>query len=238
MKLVRDLLARFWRPLLLGAWTCALSSLLPGRAYLNYLRPEFVVLLVFGLLVLLVFIFSTINARPKSFDLDQATRVLILILPLACLCMARGTTLDANAFQRRWTGMAGINGQSDSVMDDETRNASGSDEDIPMISLCRWPKAYAESTVTVVGMLHRDPKITAQFGTNTCVLFRFVINCCVADAVPAAIYVNGIPADWPESTWVRARGQFAPRNESNRLIPFLHAKQAKQTPKPQQPYLY
>ncbi|MDD5676983.1 MAG: hypothetical protein PHW60_03200 [Kiritimatiellae bacterium] len=242
MNLMRDLLARYWRPLLLGAWFYALSGLLPGRAYLDFLRPEFVVLLVLGLLVLLGFIFSAIHARPQPFDLDQATRVLILILPLACLCMACGTTLDANAFQRRWTGMADINGRSmsrqDADMDGEMSDVSGSDEDVPLHYLCRWPKAYAERTVAVVGMLHRDPKIAAQFGTNTCVLFRFVINCCVADAVPTAILVDGIPADWSESTWVRASGRFALRNGSNRPIPFLNSAQAKRVPKPQQPYLY
>ncbi|MBU4199973.1 MAG: hypothetical protein KKG09_01895 [Verrucomicrobia bacterium] len=242
MKLMRALFYRYWRPLLLGAWTYALAGLLLGRAYLDFLRPEFVVLLVLGLLVLLAFIFSAINARPQPFDIHQATRVLILILPLACLCVARGTTLDANAFQRRWTGMAGINGRSmplqDAATDGRTRDASGSDEDVSLLYLSRWPKGYAERTIAVVGMLRRDPKIAAQFGTNTCVLFRFVMSCCAADAMPAAILVNGIPADWPESAWVRASGRFTLRNESNRPIPVLNAAQAEQVSKPQQPYLY
>ena len=242
MKRMRYLLDRFWRLLLLGTWTYALVSLLPGRAYMDFLRPEFVVLLVLGLLVLLAFIFSAINVRPQPFDIDQATRVLILILPLACLCVARGTTLDANAFQRRWTGMAGINGGSmplqDAVMDGKTRNASGSDEEVSLLYLSRWPKGYADCTISVVGMLRRDPKIAAQFGANTCVLFRFVMSCCAADAMPAAVFVNGIPADWPESAWVRASGRFTLRKENNSQIPFLNAAQAVQVSQPQQPYLY
>jgi len=56
--------------------------------------------------------------------------------------------------------------------------------------------------------------------------------------MPAAVFVNGIPADWPESAWVRASGRFTLRKENNSQIPFLNAAQAIQVSQPQQPYLY
>ena len=238
-------LSRYWQPLLMGAWFYALAGLLPGRAYTAFLRPEFGILLVVALLVLIGFLFAEMASvgRKRAFGIDGAIRMLILIAPLVYLSIARGASLDSSAFQRRWTGMAGINGRSmplqDAVMDGGTKDVSGSNEDVPLHYLCRHPKAYAERTIAVVGMLHRDPNIAARFGTNTCVMFRFVITCCAADAMPAAILLIGeVPADWPDDTWIRAEGRFALRDDQGKPMPTLELSGATRTAKPRQPYLY
>ena len=51
--------------------------------------------------------------------------------------------------------------------------------------------------------------LCGEFGPNACLLYRFVVRCCVADAMPVAVLLVGeLPADSPDDTWIRAEGTF------------------------------
>ena len=71
------------------------------------------------------------------------------------------------------------------------------------------------------------------------VVFRFVINCCAADATPAAVLVDGedMP-DLPESAWVEVEGTFTLHEKNGRRVPILEKSSIKKIDAPKQQYLF
>jgi len=245
MKYITHLLSRYGRTLLFGAWFYALIGLLPGQGYQTFLRPEFGGLLAVGLLVLIGFLFAEMGQldRELHFGLNETIHLLILMIPLAYLPIARGTSLGSNAFQRRWTGLSADPGEKTLMSTNTSLDISMLNtervREVTLADLCRMPRAYKDRRLAVVGMIHRAPDIKKRFGDNACVLFRFVITCCAADAMPAAILLIGeVPADWPNDTWIRAEGQFALRDDQGKPMPTLEVSKATRTAKPRRPYLY
>jgi|GEM_PF-1447784 len=244
MKYITHLLSRYGRALLFGAWFYALIGLLP-QGYQTFLRPEFGGLLAVGLLALIGFLFSEMGqfGHDRPFGLNEAIRLLILTVPLAYLPIARTASLDSNAFQRRWTGLSASPDEktlmsTNTALDISALNTERVRE-VTLADLCRMPRAYKNRRLAVVGMIHRAPDIKKRFGDNACVLFRFVVTCCAADAMPAAILLIGeVPADWPNDTWIRAEGQFALRDDQGKPMPTLELSKATRTAKPRRPYLY
>jgi putative membrane protein len=237
-------LSRFGRPLLLVAWFYALAGLLPGQAYTAFLRPEFGALLGVAVLVLVGFLFAELRqwGHGRAFGMDGAIRSLILLVPLACLSLARGASLDSRAFEHRWIGMAGTNIVSSGENAEAPMNAAPSSSvvaEVTLVDLSSDPARYKGQRVAVVGMIHRDPKTTERFGADACVLFRFVINCCAADARPVAIILAGnVPTHWSDNTWIRAEGLFSLRDDKGQPVPTLEVSMATRIPKPRRPYLY
>jgi putative membrane protein len=88
-----------------------------------------------------------------------------------------------------------------------------------------------------MGMVNHDAKVVERFGTHTCVLFRFVVSCCAADAMPAAILLMGDAlAGCPNDTWIRAEGRFAFHSDRDQPVPVLKLYSAAPTKKPRRPY--
>ena len=238
------LLSRYGRPLLMCAWFYALAGLLPGRAYKVFLRPEFGILLVVALLVLIGFLFAEMSSleRKRTFGMDGAIRMLLLIAPLVYLPIARGTSLDSRAFQHRWTDINGTNIVSRVEDAGAIVNPAASSTaalEVTILDLSYDPDRYQEQRIAVLGMIHRDPKLKERFGADACFLFRFVINCCAADAQPVAILLCGdVPADLADDTWIRAEGRFTFREEKAQPMPTLEISKATRSAKPREPYLY
>ncbi len=237
-------LSHFGRPLLLASWFCALAGLLPNQAYTAFLRPEFGSLLGVALLVLIGFLFAEMRPSDGSgtFGLEGAIRSLILIAPLAYLSMARGASLDSRAFQHRWTDMAGTNtlvtaeGGATAM---RVKAATNTVVEATLLDLTYDPAHYEEQDVAVIGMIRRDTKSQERFGTNACVLFRFVMTCCAADARPVAILLDGdMPAHWSDDTWIHAEGRFTVRDDRGLRAPTLEVTKATRIAKPRRPYLY
>ena len=237
-------LSRFGRPLLLAAWFYALGGLMPDQAYTAFLRPEFGILLGMALLVLIGFLFAEMrqSGSGQAFGMDGAIRTLILLAPLACLSMAREASLDSRAFQHRWIDMAGTNSVPRAEYAAAILNAAPSSSvvaEVTLVDLSSDPARYKGQRVAVVGLIHRDPKTRERFGADACVLFRFVINCCAADARPVAILLAGnVPTHWSDDTWIRAEGFFTLRDDKGQPVPTLEVSMATRIPKPRKPYLY
>lgn len=188
------------------------------------------------MLVLLGFLFAEMGtSRPDHPPrLNEIIRALVLICPLAYLSTARGVSLDSRAFQHRWTGQVGVNSFSSASPGDTNTSAEAT-----ILDLAYRPASYTGRYVAVVGIIHHDSKIQERFGTNSIVLYRFVISCCAADAMPAAILLTGGElAGWPNDTWIRAEGRFVLLPDKDQAAPVLELSAATQVKKPRRPYLY
>jgi uncharacterized repeat protein (TIGR03943 family) len=97
------------------------------------------------------------------------------------------------------------------------------------------PEAFAGQTVVVVGFVYHDEEMPAdQF-----MVARFVIVCCVADAIPVGLPVRYAEAPHLElDTWVRVEGTFAAGEVRGERLPIIVADEVTAVSQPAQPYLY
>jgi hypothetical protein len=102
--------------------------------------------------------------------------------------------------------------------------------------------AAAGTPVELIGMLHRvaDDDQLVPVGVDPAdvevVLYRFVITCCVADAVPATALLEGSQTGLEEQ-WVRLRGRLS-FTGATQDIPQLSVDSIEPVAEPANPYLF
>lgn len=110
---------------------------------------------------------------------------------------------------------------------------------VTILDLYQEPRFYEGKRVKLTGMVVRDEEMCGIFGQKARVVFRFVINCCAADATPAAMIWDGdTPLTLTEDAWVSVEGTFSLREQGGRQIPVLGQATMASTTAPEQPYLY
>ena len=242
MSGLRFYLGRYQRPLLYLVWFVSLAGLQPNGAYEAFLRPEFGVVLIVAVLVLLGFLWVEMGRPPvqSGGGFSETLRVLILALPLAYLSIGRGVSLGSSAFDHRWAGpsaAASANASSEpKVVPTAPESAV---QEASLVDLCWNSEAYEGQNVAVEGMLRHEPDVAQRYGGNGWLLYRFVVSCCAADAQPVAVMLVGdMSTNWPADAWVRGTGRFTLRPGQPRPVPILEMGAVDSIPKPRNPYLY
>jgi uncharacterized repeat protein (TIGR03943 family) len=242
MKVLFSSLARYSRVVLYGAWFYALGGLLGDGGHETFLRPELGWLLGLGAVMLLCFGLVEMGrlGRAAKPSFPGTMRWLLLAAPLVYLLIADDVVLDAAAFDKRWTGFNG-NGATGGQALVEQASAAVSDglRSATLADLCWDAERYNGQRITVDGMIKRVQEIAEEFGPDACLLYRFVVTCCVADAMPAAILLKGdVPKEWSDDTWIRAEGTFKLETGGERDVIRLDLERATAVPRPGNPYLY
>jgi uncharacterized repeat protein (TIGR03943 family) len=87
----------------------------------------------------------------------------------------------------------------------------------------------------VTGFVYRDER----FKENQFMVSRFVVVCCVADAVPVGLVVEAPDGDsFPDDAWVQVKGVFAAGSFDGEPMPVLEASAVTAVTPPLHPYLY
>ena len=122
----------------------------------------------------------------------------------------------------------------------ESRKPAEPAKTVTITDLYYAPRTYEGKQVKLIGMLHKnDAQVKKDFGKDLLVVFRFVINCCAADATPAAVLVDGEEfPDLPESAWVEVEGTFTLHEKNGRRVPILEKSSIKKIDAPKQQYLF
>lgn len=109
-----------------------------------------------------------------------------------------------------------------------------------LTDLLRQPINYQGKTIRVVGRYHPgDPQVDRFVGQHVVTLFRFMISCCAADAVPTSVLVEEIsPSEIPIGSWVEAVGTFSIRKTELGHVPMINGATLQVTQQPKRPYLY
>jgi uncharacterized membrane protein YcgQ (UPF0703/DUF1980 family) len=101
-----------------------------------------------------------------------------------------------------------------------------------------------DEPVVVVGRLHKvkGDDLVVPEGVNPrkvdYVLYRLVIWCCIADAIPATAILKDAPPDkLPADAWVRLSGRLE-RTGPEHDIPLLKVDKVEAIAEPDEPYLY
>jgi len=97
------------------------------------------------------------------------------------------------------------------------------------------PQAFTGQSARLIGFVYRDDR----FASDSFMLSRFVVSCCVADASAVGLIVRSPQAAaLPADQWVEVSGQFEPGQFAGRPTPILFADVITKTAQPNQPYLY
>ncbi len=252
-----------WKILVYTFWFTVMGKVVLSGEYTAFLRPGFVFVAVLAVISLLVFIVAACSEDTRSVHVNKTgiVRTLILIMPLLYYLNAQGTILGAQAFAKRSTGMPVISEEVNTAtatgvtLEPETSDSQDINSDsifqipdelvpdlseLTIIDLYDMPKKFLGKTITVSGMLHKDdPEIKNQEGAAIPLIYRFVITCCAADALPVAILINTANMkEYTEGEWVEVSGIFETIKKGEDNIPVINKPVLKKIPAPQEPYLY
>jgi uncharacterized repeat protein (TIGR03943 family) len=230
---------RRWSPprvvtgIVLAAWASVFWFLLvSGRSFLYVSSRTFWVIPLGAIALTAAAAGRLVTARTtegERLDGRRAWVAGLVVLPAVAVLVLPPTALGSYAAARRST-TAGF------VVASESQIAEGPLELVD-VAAASWSRdamralvRRAGSPVDFVGFVTRRPGMPA----DEFVLTRFIISCCVADALSVQVRVVGAPPGrFPEDSWVRVRGAFYPVGREM----LVDASEVTAVPRPDHPYL-
>jgi uncharacterized repeat protein (TIGR03943 family) len=216
-------------------WLGALILLLGTGRYQLFLRPGFFVLLLWALGILLLFLLALIVRRrhlqrPSS-GLGLGLSLGILVLPLLYLVVVQGDTLGSHAFKNR-SFTPNLMRSLSTVRPPDVIPEDGK---LTLLEILLGFKNYEGKRVVTEGMVYRDEVVPE----GHFLLFRFLIICCVADALPAgALVAHEEAGAFEQDTWVEVEGLLSLVSSNGLVFPHIQADRITPMNKPGSPYLF
>ena len=255
MKSPEEVLNKCLTPTVFGTWAGFLLYLLASHRYLSFLRPEFGLLLALALFIALGFMLAAM-LRPKTerMDMSAVFRALVLLIPVLYYAAISNAGLGNQAFTKRFTGtMNGNLERLDQAMrsrDDEDLDAifargpllevfPEAPKEQTILDVFRRPELFKGKRVVLTGMIMRDKKLKPHFGGRDIALYRFLITCCAADALPLVVGLDTDDApDFAHDQWVQVEGFFDIRQSNGKPVPLILKPLIKTVDAPAFPYLF
>ncbi|MGD9247557.1 MAG: TIGR03943 family protein, partial [Desulfobacteraceae bacterium] len=239
------------------AWTGFLIYILASQRYIAFLRPEFGVLLALAYFIAMYFMFAAI-IRPKTEEMDTSAvlRSLVLLVPVLYFVAMPDAILGNQAFKKRFIGTnnGAISRQAPSILlpqgavnDPDVASPleeiEGTQQETPqertILDIFLNPNFYKGQRVIVTGMILRDDQLKPHFGGKDTAVYRFVINCCAADALPLAIALDSDKTDtFANDRWVQVDGIFDLQQINGKSVPMVSKPRIKPVKAPTVPYLF
>jgi uncharacterized repeat protein (TIGR03943 family) len=230
---------RVWSPLrlatavVLAAWAALFWFLLiSGRTSL-YLSPRTAWVVPVGAVLLTIGLVGRLatarTRREEGVRSGTAWAVGFVALPVVLILAMPPVALGSYAASRRSVAAGLAPGAPDVTVGERVTLAA--------VAAGVWSddarKALADragSPVTFEGIVtHREGQPADEF-----VLTRFIVSCCVADALSVQVRVVGAPpGKFAEDQWVRVAGSFYPVGREN----VVDASSITPIPRPEEPYL-
>ncbi len=219
------------------AWSLFLLFLIAGKGYMAFLRPEFGVFLAIalfiagGYMITAVFRFST-----QGVNMSVVSRTLVLLIPILYCIAAKDSILGSQAFMQRYTGSFG--------QESRYSNLSGNTENDPdkketILDIYLKPDLFRGKHVSVMGMIIHDEELKQHFDGKKTAVYRFLINCCAADAVPLAVALDGEDLEnLKGDQWVLVEGVFDIGTVKDEKYPVILKPVITPVETPAFPYLY
>jgi putative membrane protein len=230
-----------WRGLILFTWTAGLALLLGFGRYSLFIRPTLWPLILCNVLILLLFLVAMIvrpihgGARPIT--AAGWVRGGMLLLPLAYMSIllsgAAASGLNSFALQKRSLGLGWASDSLAAPQGADT-TAINTNQPISLGYIIRHAPHLTGSRVITEGRVSLDDRLPAgQF-----VIYRFVIVCCAADAIPVqAVIKSPRTAGFKSDDWIRVGGILRTEVQDGKTVPVIEADQIDSMPPPDEPYL-
>jgi uncharacterized membrane protein YcgQ (UPF0703/DUF1980 family) len=88
-------------------------------------------------------------------------------------------------------------------------------------------------------MILRDEELKPHFGGRDTAVYRFLMTCCAADALPLAIALDSDQTDaFANDQWVEVDGIFNLQQTNNTPFPIISRPRIKRIDAPAFPYLF
>jgi uncharacterized repeat protein (TIGR03943 family) len=229
----------------LAIWTFFLIYLLASQRYLAFLRPEFGFLLAIAHFIAMGFgIAATVRSETARMDMSAVLRALTLLVPIVYFMAIPDAMLGDQAFKKRFTGIANpAVGRSDrsipALSEAETSARRERPQERTILDIFLNPDLYAGQRIVITGMILRDEGLKLHFGGMDTAVYRFLINCCAADAMPLAIALDlDRPGAFDKDQWVQVDGIFTLRQIDGKSVPMVLQPSIKTIEAPAVPYLF
>jgi uncharacterized repeat protein (TIGR03943 family) len=234
-----------------------LIYLLASQRYVAFLRPEFGLLLAVAHFVAMGFMLAAM-IRPKTTEMDVPAilRALVLLVPVLYSVVMPDSMLGNQAFKKRFIGTnsGAISQQEQSTLfSKEAENnpnpatppgeIEGTQQEtlleLTILNIYRNPNLFKGKRVIVTGMILHDEQLKPHFGGRDTAVYRFMINCCAADALPLAIALDSDQAGaFSNDQWVQVDGIFDLQQINGKPVPMVSKPQIKPIEAPAVPYLF
>lgn len=196
---------------ILGAWAALFWFLmLADRTYLFLSSRTAWVVPVGAAILTLAFLGRVMSLRaeePEAFSVRDALGYLVLVAPVIVVFVLPPTALTSFAASRRSSisGAGFVTSAADVSSGDLSLGdvAGGTRSSEGRAALV----GRAGDEVSFTGFVAREPETPADEFTLT----RFVVSCCVADALSVQVRISGVPpGEFKDDEWVRVTGRFYP----------------------------
>jgi uncharacterized repeat protein (TIGR03943 family) len=216
-------------------WAGSLGWLLVSSRYQAFLRPGFWALLLWALGILLAFVLAMIRFKwPFRISSQGATlwvRLCVIAMPLIYLLAAEDRPLGSQALKNRVYDPRLMEKLSGKKAD---RIESGNPE-LTLLEILQNFKSLEGKRIITEGMIHRDEVVPQKHF----LVFRFMIVCCAADALPAGALVFHEDADsFEQDSWVRVEGMLGLKQVGDLFFPIIQADHITRITPPKNPYLF
>ena len=225
-----------WSAALLAGWAGTIWFLLASGRWALYLSGRTLWVLPVGAAVLTAGaigrMFLSRRRPPRSLTVRDSWTLGLLAVPLVVILALPPTTLGTYAVSRR-SSFSSVTGYL-SARDVSSASAPtlldvAAAQDSPEVM--RALSHRAGERVTFVGFVQRD----ANEPSDEFELTRFVITCCIPDALLVQVRVVDVPPGrFTPNEWVQVSGTLYPVGTEV----LLDAQDVKAVPRPSQPYLY
>jgi uncharacterized repeat protein (TIGR03943 family) len=257
MKPLEQKLIRWLHPVMFATWAGFMIYLLASQQYVAFLRPEFGLLLALAHFIAMGFMIAAmVGTETTEIDVHAVFRSLVLLVPVLFFIAMPNTILGNQAFKKRFIGnmneatgqqapstlfSRGFENNPDSGSPSEETDGTG--QEVPrertILEIFKNPNLFKGQRVVVTGMIMRDEQLKQHFGGMDTAVYRFLINCCAADALPLAIALDSDQEDaFANDQWVQVDGIFDLQQINGKPVPMVLKPQIKAVEKPAIPYLF
>ncbi len=257
MRTPEQTMKRWLHPAVFATWTGFLIYILASQRYVAFLRPEFGILLALAHFIAMGFMLAAM-IRPKAVEIDTSTilRSIVLLVPVLYYAAMPDAMLGNQAFKKRFIGTnnGAIGRQSPSILSSQgsendpdiaspPKETKGAQQETPqertILDIFLNPNFYKGQRVIVTGMILRDEQLKPHFGGRDTAVYRFLINCCAADALPLAIALDSDQAGaFTNDQWGQVDGIFDLQQINGKPVPMVLKPQIKPVEAPAVPYLF
>ena len=212
-------------------WLAAYYWLLEAGRYKAFIQPRLWPLLILALILLLSYIAAFISHFPgESGGVLKSERWLqaaILFVPIVFLWAIYGQSLGTHALAKRALdtnrpfSSTGVSPQRSSPVLGQKESS--------LLELMSNSEHFNGKRVAVEGMVYHG----RHSDRNRFKLFRFVVVCCAADALPLVVLVKSkIAEKFDNDDWVRVEGTFSFETVNGRQVANIAADSVRPIPSP------
>ncbi|HUB27828.1 MAG TPA: TIGR03943 family protein [Tepidisphaeraceae bacterium] len=219
-----------WRGTVLGIWTIGLAVLLILGRYRLFLRPGLWPLQLATATIMFLFLLAMIRRHgggARKITLAAWVRGGMLLLPLLYMTsLLSGASLNSVA--------AGMRYMDSSVGADAGAATADTSQILNLEYIATHVHGLAGKQIMTEGRVMKDDSM----GADEMKIYRFVIVCCAADALPVELDVKSAQAtQFHTDEWVLVTGKVSIETRDGNPVAVFHADKIDQIPPPAEPYL-